>query len=158
MFFISESEFLSLLNEDKILIGDGKKKIAYKFVPPGQGHNDSRQSHVNYRIKYGLGPEGTMMTVAIDNESKTVDMNLSKMSYGANQTVDDFKNVVYYTAALLAYDYDRFNSIHNQDDQIKAAKDMMNDFNNLPKSEKDDYYKQGRENLSKANVKYKWPK
>ena len=141
MFIISESEYLKLFNEDKIYIGEGKKKTKYKFVPPGQGHSGGKRAHVDYRIKFGLGSKNTMMIIAFRDDTKTVDIGSSKMSYEANQTLDDFKNVAYYTAALLAYDYDRFNSIHNQDDQIKAAKDMMNDFNNLPKYERDKYYR-----------------
>lgn len=158
MFFISESEFLTLFNEDKIPVGEGKRKTTYKFVPPGQGHSGGKKAHVDYRIKFGLGSENTMMTVAINDKTKTVNMDFSKMSYGANQTVEDFKNVVFYTAALLAYDYDRFDSIRSQPDQIKAAKDMMNDFNNLSKSERDEYYRQGKENINNANKNYKWPK
>jgi len=73
-------------------------------------------------------------------------------------TTDDFKTVVSYTNAIMAYDYERFSRIATSKNTNDAAKELMEEFNALPKSERDKYYKQGKENFNKYNKNVKWPR
>lgn len=82
-----------------------------------------------------------MMSLAIDPNTRTVDLKHSKMGK-EKCTTDDFKTVVSYTNAIMAYDYERFSRIATSKNTNDVAKELMKDFNALPKSERDKYYRQ----------------
>ena len=148
-----------ILNEDNVVIGDGKDKTLYRYLLPGHASSNTRVGHTDRRIKFGKGSsKESMITVAIDPNTRSVDMKHTKNANDGSCTVDDVKNVVFFTSALLAYDYDRFDSIPTSDNPNMAGKELMKDFNALPKSERDKYYKQGKESFNKYNKNVKWPR
>lgn len=147
-----------IFNEDTIVIGDGKSKQRYRIVPPGKGKADNKEPHVDSRIKYSHGSDKSEMSIAVDRKHHTVNFEDSKIGNTKHNSVDDFRNVIFYTSAIMAYDSEKFDSLRTDPNNIKETVKLMEEFNDLPKSERDKYYKQGKENFNKYNKNVKWPR